>query len=105
MNWQRFREKLFNWELWPFWLRYFLISPVWLWYCIRSGSLWFFSSSNPTLTFGGFEGEGKKEMYEQFPKHLYPKTIYIRPGKDFDEVKQQLYQHQFSFPFISIRSF
>jgi len=66
MKWNSFREKLNNWELWPFGLRYIAITPMWFWYCIRSGSFWFFTASNPTLTFGGFEGEGKKEMYDQF---------------------------------------
>ncbi|HEU4472250.1 MAG TPA: hypothetical protein VFR58_14255 [Flavisolibacter sp.] len=100
MRWKSFWEKLGNWELWPFKLRYFLISPVWLWYCLRSGSLWFFSSSNPTLTFGGFEGEGKKEMYELLPAGSYPRTIYINPGDDFNEVKKQVAAHGFSYPFV-----
>ena len=58
---KKFFETLFNWERWNFFVLYAPISPVWLWYCLRSGSLWYFSSSNPTITFGGFEGEGKKE--------------------------------------------
>ena len=100
MTWKSFWEKVGNWELWPFKLRYFLISPVWLWYCLRSGSLWFFSTSNPTLTFGGFEGEGKKEMYELLPDEYYPKTIYISPGDPFDELKAKLVAHGFRYPFI-----
>jgi hypothetical protein len=100
MKWKSLWEKIGNWELWPFALRYFLISPVWLWYCIRSGSLWFFSSSNPTITFGGFEGEGKKEMYELLPRHVYPNTIFIEPGQDFNVVKQQVQAGGFSFPFV-----
>jgi hypothetical protein len=99
-SWKRFSEQLTNWELWPFKIRYFLISPVWLWYCLRSGSLWFFSSSNPTLTFGGFEGEGKKEMYDLLPKEDYPKTIYIHPKEDFSAVQSKIRQHGFSFPFV-----
>lgn len=100
MQWKSFWEKLGNWELWPFKLRYFLISPVWLWYCLRSGSPWFFSSSNPTITFGGFEGEGKKEMYELLPQDFYPRTIYISPDQSFEEVAQQVAAHGFSYPFI-----
>ncbi|MGZ3837990.1 MAG: hypothetical protein ACXVBR_14910 [Flavisolibacter sp.] len=100
MKWKGFLEKLGNWELWPFALRYLLITPVWLWYCIRSGSLWFFSSSNPTITFGGFEGEGKKEMYELLPKEVYPKTIYIQPGEDFNRVREKVRENGFSYPFI-----
>ena len=95
-----FFEKLGNWELWPFALRYILIIPAWIWYCIRSGSLWFFSSSNPTITFGGFEGEGKKEMYELLPKEVYPKTIYIHPQNDFNNVKQLVQQNGFTYPFV-----
>ncbi len=100
MKWKSLWEKIGNWELWPFALRYFFISPVWLWYCLRSGSWWFFSSSNPTITFGGFEGEGKKEMYELLPKHVYPKTIYINPGEDFAAVKNLIKKNGFVYPFV-----
>jgi hypothetical protein len=100
MTWKSFWEKVGNWELWPFKLRYFLISPVWLWYCLRSGSFWFFSSSNPTLTFGGLEGEGKKEMYDLLPKEYYPKTIYLSPQMNFDEVKNEVSKNSFAYPFI-----
>ncbi len=100
MTFKSFFEKVGNWELWPFKLRYFLISPVWIWYCIRSGSFWFFSSSNPTLTFGGLEGEGKKEMYDLLPREFYPKTIYISQGVDFNEIKKQVLSNGFKYPFI-----
>lgn len=93
-------QKLFNWELWNFYLLYAPISPVWFWYCLRSRSLWYFSSSNPTITFGGFEGEGKKEMYDQLPPELVPRTIYIMHDWTFDEVKQKIAQAGFSYPFI-----
>jgi hypothetical protein len=94
-TWERIR----NWELWPFALRYLFITPAWLWYCLRSGSLWFFSSSDPTITFGGFEGEGKKEMYELLPTELYPKTIYIQPGEPFDTVRKKVAEKGFGYPF------
>jgi hypothetical protein len=90
MNQKRFWETIGNWELWPFELRYFLITPVWAWYCLRSGTPWFFTPSNPTITFGGFEGEGKKEMYELLPKETYPVTIFILPGEPFHQVKQKI---------------
>lgn len=100
MGWKSFREKLNNWELWPFNLRYLLISPIWLWYCLRARSFWFFSSSNPTITFGGFEGEGKKEMYELLPPTYYPKTIFVEPSLEFEKVKELLNDHGFQFPFV-----
>ena len=61
---------------------------MWFWYCLKARSLWFFTPSNPTLTFGGFEGESKKEMYEQLPPSSYPKTVYIKPNIPFSEVLQ-----------------
>src|SRR5690349_20729486 len=100
MTLKNFMEKVGNWELWPFKLRYLMISPVWLWYCLRSGSMWFFSASNPTLTFGGMEGEGKREMYELLPESVYPKTIYLDPSQSFDEVKNALSESGFDYPFV-----
>ena len=90
MNLKRIWERIGNWEQWPFELRYLLITPVWAWYCIRAGSLWFFTPSNPGITFGGFEGEGKREMYELLPSHTYPTTIFIMPGEPFDLVKEKI---------------
>lgn len=100
MSIKKFFEKLFSWELWNFYVLYAPIGPVWFWYCLRSRSFWFFSSSNPTITFGGFEGEGKKEMYDQLPPHLVPRTIYILHDLPFDEVKKKIAEAGFEFPFV-----
>ena len=97
---KKFFQRLTNWERWNFYLLYFPISFVWLWYCLRNGSFWFFSTSNPTITFGGFEGEGKKEMYDQLPANLIPRTIYILHDLSFDEVKKKIKAAGFEFPFI-----
>jgi D-alanine-D-alanine ligase-like ATP-grasp enzyme len=93
-------QRLTNWELWHFNVLYFPISPVWLWYCLRSRSFWFFSTSNPTITFGGLHGEGKKEMYDQLPPHLYPRTIYILHDLPFKEVKKKVSDAGFNYPFV-----
>jgi hypothetical protein len=100
MNVKRIWERIRNWEQWPFELRYLLITPVWAWYCIRSGTPWFFTPSNPRITFGGFEGEGKKEMYELLPSHTYPVTIFIIPGEPFELVKEKIKNAGISFPLI-----
>ncbi|RYY47406.1 MAG: hypothetical protein EOO06_12530 [Chitinophagaceae bacterium] len=99
----KIRESLFrltHWETWHHHAKYIPIAPVWVWYIIRSGTPWFFTPSNPTLTFGGFEGEGKKEMYEQLPPGSYPNTIYIQPGIPFSEVENQVDAAGFQYPFI-----
>lgn len=93
-------DRITNWELWPFALIYFPISFVWVWYMLRSRSVWFFTPSNPTITFGGFEGEGKKEMYEQLPGHTVPLTIYIQPHWSFEEVKRKMEESGFRYPFV-----
>jgi len=100
MNWRSTWERITHWELWHYFVKYYFIAPFWLWYCLRSGSLWFFSSSNPTLTFGGFEGEGKKEMYDQLPAGTFPVTIYISPGQDFDSVKKALADKNLNYPLV-----
>ena len=93
-------ERVTNWELWPFAVIYFPISFVWVWYMIRSRAVWFFTPSNPTISFGGFEGEGKKEMYDQLPSHLVPRTIYVMHDWPVDEVKNRIAEAGFRFPFI-----
>lgn len=72
--------------------------PAWVWYCIRARSLWFFTPSNPTLTFGGFDGESKREMYEQLPPGSYPKTIFITYPTPFSSVESLLNANHLTFP-------
>lgn len=89
-----------NWESWPFAIIYAPLGLLWLYYIIKARSFWFFSNVNPTLEFAGFEGESKKEMYEQLPLHLYPETIYIQAGTAFKEVLTALRSGTITYPFI-----
>ncbi len=95
-----FFEKLGNWRHWPGAVKYFASAPRILWYAIRSGSPWFFTASNPTITFGGFEGEGKKEMYSQLPEGSYPHTIYTDPTEHINDLYSRVKEEGFSYPFI-----
>lgn len=92
--------KLTHWESWHYHAKYIPLAPVWLWYCIKARSFWFFTASNPSITFGGFEGEGKQEIYEQLPPDSYPKSIYISPKKSFLSLEQLIALHKFSYPFV-----
>lgn len=92
--------KLTNWEAWHYLAKYIPIMPAWLWYCFRARSFWFFTSSNPSLTFGGFEGESKREMYDQLPPGSYPRSIYISPCNSFETVEQMIFFNKFTFPFV-----
>ena len=93
-------KRITDWEHWPFNIFYFPLFFVWAWYCLKSRSLWFFSTSNPTLTFGGFEGESKSEMYQHLPKDIYPPSFFISPTESFPDVLQKIKDHKFSYPFI-----
>lgn len=99
MNLKNFLFRLSHWETWHFQTKYIPLTPIWLWYCLRSGSFWFFTPSNPTLTFGGFEGESKREMYDQLPPGTFPRTIYISYRSSFETVKQQCDAGNFKYPF------
>jgi len=93
-----FIYKITHWETWHYHLKYIPLYPAWIWYCLRSGSLWFFTPSNPTLAFGGFEGESKQEMYDQLPPGTFPKSLLISKYSPFDELVNNINKAGLSFP-------
>jgi hypothetical protein len=99
MNFKNALFKLTHWETWHYLAKYIPIAPVWAWYCFKARSCWFFTPSNPTLTFGGFEGETKREMYEQLPEGTYPQSIYIAHNDNFENVQKQLVESELTYPF------
>jgi hypothetical protein len=90
--------RIAHWETWDWRIKYIPIVPAWMWHCIRSGSLWFFTPSNPTLIFGGFEGETKQAIYKHLPPACYPKSMYIRPDLSYQKL-EALVNHNFHYPF------
>ena len=90
--------RLTHWETWDYRIKLIPLLPVWCWHCLRSGSWWFFTTANPTLTFGGFQGEGKREMYDQLPSGTYPKTLYVTPSQAWPEVEQRVTAEQYTYP-------
>ena len=95
---KKFLYKLQHWETWHWLVKYIPMVPFWIGHCIKARSLWFFTASNPTLTFGGYEGESKIEMYKQLPSGTYPKTILIQPSMSKQHVKDLALSEGFSFP-------
>lgn len=93
-------KKITNWEAWPFALLYAPISIFWIGYIIKSRAVWFFTPSNPKITFGGLEGEPKKEMYDLLPKELYPATFNVLPDDAIETIYQRLQTHGIRYPFI-----
>ena len=64
-----------HWEYWPDWLVFAPIAPYYLYLAVRAKSLFFFSSSNPTMEYGGMAGESKMDVYSLIPSEYLPKTI------------------------------
>lgn len=95
-----FLKRLTDWTHWPFLLFYAPLTLAWVQYYLRSRSLWFFTSANPILAFGGFEGESKSEQYRQLPAHLLPRSLFIPPTMPFAEVLQQVRRCGLAYPFI-----
>ena len=100
MTLQKLIFKLTHWEAWHYHVKYIPIAPAWLWYCLKARSFWFFTASNPTITFGGFEGEGKDEIYKQLPKGSYPDSILINPGISFSEVESLINSTELKYPLV-----
>jgi hypothetical protein len=97
---KRLIKKITHWEAWPFKLLYAPLAPFWAYYMLRSRAVWFFTPSNPKITFGGMDGEAKREMYDLLPVSYYPKTINVKPEENFNEVLTKIKSAGFDFPFI-----
>ena len=67
-------------------------------HCMRARSPWFFTAANPTLTFGGYEGESKMEMYGLLPAETFPKSILITPDSSETEVELLFKATNLTFP-------
>src|SRR5215204_1749358 len=89
---------LTHWEQWHYNVKYALLSPVWLWYSIRARSFYFFTPANPTLTFGGFEGGPKKEIYDLLPRQLIPRSVYIDPAWTPQQVERERQEARLDYP-------
>lgn len=97
---KKFLYNVTHWETWDWRIKYVPLIPSWIWYSLRSGSVWFFTPSNPSLVFGGFDGVSKKEMYKHLPENSYPKSIYVSAGTPFLEVEGRVITEGFSYPVV-----
>ena len=95
---KRFWQRLRQWETWDWRIKYVLIAPAWVWCCVRSRSAWFFTASNPSLTFGGFDGESKMEMYKQLPPGTCPLSVLIPVETPFENVLRLIAEAGLNFP-------
>lgn len=99
MSLRKLLYRITHWETWDYRVKLVPLIPVWCWHCLRSGSWWFFTAANPSLTFGGFQGEGKREMYAQLPPGTYPRSIYLDPALSLEEAEKQVAEAAYAYPF------
>ncbi|MEO9021248.1 MAG: hypothetical protein ABI290_03870 [Ginsengibacter sp.] len=99
-NFKKLWFKITNWESWHYQIKYIPISPFWLWYCLKARSFWFFTASNPTITFGGFEGEGKMEIYKQLPANSFPESVLVSSKIPFQKVTDLIRTGKFNYPLV-----
>ncbi|MBP9213523.1 MAG: ATP-grasp domain-containing protein [Chitinophagaceae bacterium] len=92
--------RLTNWEYWSFNTVYALLYPIFILYCIRARSFFFFSAANPTIENGGFLMESKKKIADLIPANFQPTTLYFEPATNVNYIIQQLNEHQINYPFI-----
>src|SRR5215213_8434837 len=96
----RFFIKLLHWEYWNFHVVYAPIYFYWIWLCIKSRSLFFFNTANPSIKNGGFLMESKKAIYDLLPKEYYPATLFFHAGVSMQEIQKQIRASQLQFPLI-----
>ncbi|MFO7256830.1 MAG: hypothetical protein DIU61_003985 [Bacteroidota bacterium] len=75
--------RITQWRHWHWLVKYVPLVPVWLWCCLKARNLWFFTTANPGLTFGGFTGESKMEMYRLLPSEFIPKSFLVTRSTPF----------------------
>lgn len=72
--------RLQNWEYWPFSILYFPVFFYYGWLSLKERSLFFFTSSNPSIEFGGMMGEKKSEIFKLIPEDYLPTTFLVKVG-------------------------
>lgn len=96
-----FFHKLTHWEYWNFKILYIPIYFQWTFYAIKSKSIFFFNSCNPSMKNGGFICESKKQIYNIIPQKYYPKTELINENSSIETILQTIEKAAIKFPFIA----
>ena len=74
--------RLVHWEYWNFHIIYLPLYPVFILFCLRARSFFFFAAANPSITNGGYLGESKKDLYNLLPADFQPHTLFFTLGTD-----------------------
>lgn len=105
--WLRFQQSSFyvkwtNWEYYPVYIANIPTVFFWLYFGIRSRSLFFFSAVNPVIETGGVMGESKMNIFNRLPVETIPKTILIsKKEKEIENILQKIIKAGIVFPLIA----
>jgi hypothetical protein len=92
--------RLSRWEYWSFHTIYLPLYPIFIFFCFRARSFFFFSAANPSIQNGGYLGESKKDLFRLLPPHLQPATLFFPLGSDPLMVLEQVLEAGFRFPLM-----
>lgn len=92
--------RVFNWEFWPFHVVYSPIYPVWLWYCLKARSFFFFAAANPRIKNGGFLMESKTDIYNLLPPQHTPITLSFSADTPLREVLEKITEKRIPYPLV-----
>jgi len=95
-----FLIRLLHWEYWSFLAVYAWIYPVWIYYCLKARSFFFFSASNPSIEYGGFINESKKDIHALIPEQYNPQTAFFDLPVNVDTINSTLLREGLFFPLI-----
>lgn len=105
--WLKLRQSSFyikwtNWEYYPIYIANIPTVFFWLYFGIRSRSLFFFSAVNPVIETGGVMGESKINILNRLPPETIPKTVFIKKEeRDIDLVQSKIRDSAIQFPLIA----
>lgn len=105
--WHQFQRSSFyvkwtNWEYYPVYIANIPTVFFWIYFGIRSRSLFFFSAVNPVIETGGVMGESKINILNRLPVHTIPKTIFIKKGKStLDDILKKIHTANIHFPLVA----
>lgn len=82
--WKISLQKLINYEFWPFWIFYGMLTPFYLYYVLKTKAPAYFCNVNPLMRFGGFYGYSKFDLLEKIEPHWIPKTTLVHQKNVLD---------------------
>lgn len=95
-----FVYKFTRYEYWPWWLFYLPMVPYYLYQAIRTRSLTFPTSVNPSIYSGGFYGEKKTDILPYLPPEYLPTTIFVDKVSTYPQIVDLISEGGLAFPII-----